>query len=443
MPRLRGSVFKRCQCRDGNGKRIKNCRKPHGSWAYTVDAGTDPANGKRRQTTRSGFKTKTVAEDALTAELTKLNAGTWTDDRRMTLGKWLDQWLEELVAAKKSVNTIKNYRGHVRDAWKPQLGHMLLRDLRRSHIERVLAELAAPVEGDRPAGNIGRRVEQRSRATIDGYRRTIRAALSAAQRRELIAVNPAVGRMDSIPLAVAIDDDDEPEVWQPEETARFLEHVFEDRLSALYELAAYAGLRRAELCGLRWSDIDPNGAGLRVRQTIVSVTRTQVTPAQAVCPVCDEIHVGRLFKAPKSRKGRRWVPLAAPAQDALARHRAAQQEERDFFGVDYQDHDLVFCRPDGIPLRPDRVTVEFEQHVAACGLPPCPLHDTRHGACSLMLAGGVPIEIVQMILGHSSPEVTRRVYAHLMRSQTAAQVEEAVKLLTHHRPLRKPAVSNP
>jgi integrase len=81
--------------------------------------------------------------------------------------------------------------------------------------------------------------------------------------------------------------------------------------------------------------------------------------------------------------------------------------------------------------------------VAACGLRPCPLHDTRHGACSLMLAGGVPIEIVQMILGHSSPEVTRRVYTHLMRSKTAAQVEEAAKLLTHLRPRRNTAVSNP
>ncbi|GAA3962839.1 tyrosine-type recombinase/integrase [Actinoplanes auranticolor] len=433
---MRGSVFKRCQCRDGNGKKVKNCRKPHGSWAFVVDAGTDPKTGKRRQIPRSGFKTKTEAEEALTAEMAKLDAGTWTDDRRMTLGKWLDTWLAELIAAKKSVNTVKNYRGHIRDAWRPLLGHMLLRDLRRSHIEGVLASLAEPVEGDRPAGNVGRRVTQRSPATIDGYRRTIRAALSAAQRRELIAINPAVGRMDSIPASDNIDDDDEPVVWQPEETARFLEHVFDDRLSALYELAAYAGLRRAELCGLRWSDIDTNGAGLRVRQTIVSVTRTQVTPEQAACPVCSEVHVGRLFKAPKSRKGRRWVPLAVPAQAALARHRETQREEREFFGIDYQEHDLVFCRPDGLPLRPDRVTVEFEKHVTACGLPMVRLHDTRHGACSLMLAGGVPIEIVQLILGHSSPEVTRRVYAHLMRTTTSAQVEKAVELLTRHRPSR-------
>jgi integrase len=87
----------------------------------------------------------------------------------------------------------------------------------------------------------------------------------------------------------------------------------------------------------------------------------------------------------------------------------------------------------GLPLRPGGVTAAFEAHVAACALPVIRLHDTRHGACSLLLAGGVPIEIVQMILGHSSPEVTRRVYAHLMRRAAAEQVETATELLTKHR----------
>lgn len=82
------------------------------------------------------------------------------------------------------------------------------------------------------------------------------------------------------------------------------------------------------------------------------------------------------------------------------------------------------------------MTVAFERHVTACGLPMARLHDTRHGACSLMLAGGVPIEIVQMILGHSSPEVTRRVYAHLMRKDAAEQVGKAADLVTRHRPRR-------
>ncbi len=239
--------------------------------------------------------------------------------------------------------------------------------------------------------------------------------------------------MDALPPRLSAEDEDAV-IWQPDETARFLDHVGGERLSALYELAAYAGLRRAELCGLRWSDLDDDGAGLTVRQTIVEVTRSQVTAEQIACPVCGQEHVGRLFKRPKSRAGRRWVPLAGPARDALERHRKKQEEEREWLGKDgYRDHGLVFCQPDGIPLRPGRVTEVFEEHLRACGLPVIRLHDTRHGACSLLLAGGVPIEIVQMILGHSSPDLTRKVYAHLMRKQAAAQVESATELLTKHR----------
>jgi integrase len=66
------------------------------------------------------------------------------------------------------------------------------------------------------------------------------------------------------------------------------------------------------------------------------------------------------------------------------------------------------------------------------------LHDTRHGACCLLLAGSVPIDVVQMILGHSSPEITRRVYAHMIRTVTAGQVEDAAELLTRHRAVSKP-----
>jgi integrase len=168
-----------------------------------------------------------------------------------------------------------------------------------------------------------------------------------------------------------------------------------------------------------------------VRQTIVEITRAQASAAERACPVCGVEHVGRLFKAPKSRAGRRWVPLATPAQKALARHRTEQQEEREFFGDDYSDHDLIFCEADGSPLRPGSVTVAFEAHVRACAIKVIRLHDTRHGACSLLLAGGVPMEGVQKILGHSSPAVTRKIYAHIMRKATAEQVE--AELLTKHR----------
>lgn len=378
---MRGSVFKRCQCRDDAGRRVKGCRKAHGSWAYTVDTGTDPNSGKRKQKVRSGYRTREEAEEARTKELAAINAGTWTDDRGITVTQWLDQWLSDLGkrvdAGRMGVKTLANYRGHIRDVWKPRLGRLRMRDLRRAHIERVLADLAAPITGDRPKGHVGRRVSQRTAYTVSNYRRTLRAALSAALRRGLITINPAEGRMDALPAKLSPEEDD-PVIWQPDETARFLDHVAGDRLSVLYELAAYAGMRRAELCGLRWSDLDDDGAGLTVRLTIVEVTRSQVTPEQIACPVCGAGHVGRLFKPPKSRAGRRWVPLAGPARDAFDRHRKAQQEEREWLGDGYRDHGLVFCAPDGIPLRPGGVTAAFEEHVKACGLPGIrPRHQAR------------------------------------------------------------------
>ena len=135
-----------------------------------------------------------------------------------------------------------------------------------------------------------------------------------------------------------------------------LNYVASDRLAALYELAAYAGLRRAELCGLRWRDIDSDGGGVQIEQTIVDLSRGQAGAVDIRCPSCGNEHRGRYFKAPKSDAGERWVPLAPPAQEALHVHRQAQLEEKAMFGPDNRDHDLVFCQVDGDPLRPDAVT---------------------------------------------------------------------------------------
>lgn len=386
--------------------------------------------------------------------LALLTAGVWVDDRNLTLGSWLQTWLTLQEQAGRSPKTLANYRGHVRDVWDPCLGHVLLRDLRRIDLEQVLVDLLTPSRDDGAAhrcrsavlvrspvspgsvgqGNVGRRVDRRARDTVEGYRRTIRAALSVAQRRGLIAVNPAQGRLDALPAASS----PAPNLlaWEPAQIALFLEHVDRsgDRLAALYEVAAYTGLRRGELCGLRWSDLDEDAGGLTVRHNLVEVARGSVPAVQRVCPICETEHTGLVVKDPKSRAGNRWVPLAQPARSALRQHRHAQDTDRR--QPSYREHDLMFCTPNGDPLRPGRVSARFAEHVRTSGLPMIRLHDLRHSACSLLLAGGVPIEVVQMILGHAHPATTRRIYAHLIRETTAAQVEQATDLLTRHRSAR-------
>ena len=239
------------------------------------------------------------------------------------------------------------------------------------HLLRNITHVPHP-EAPRPL-NFGR---------PDGYRRTVRAALAVAVRRELLPLNPALGRMDAIPDRRY---DDDLVIWEPDETARFLEYVRGDRLAALYEVAAFSGLRRAELCGLRWSDLTDDGAGARIRQTVVELTRSQAGPGDLVCPTCGAEHVGRLIKGPKSRAGRRWVPLAAPAREALRAHPRAQQGERGlWFRLPRPRLDLLSHR-----RRPDTA---FRRHEGV--QEPCPRlrsaddPTARHQARRLLTASG-------------------------------------------------------
>lgn len=196
---MRGSVRKRCQCRDAEGRQVKSCRKNHGSWSFTIDAGYEGATSKRRPLTRSGFRTRDEASEAMTKQLAALDAGNWTSDRGLSLAAWLEQWLDEFADRGRSPKTLALYRAHVVNFWQPRLGQMRLRDLRRDHVERALAELGLRQTLGRRPGNSGSYAEHRSPKTIDGYRRTLRAALAAARRRGLITANPAEGRMDAIP----------------------------------------------------------------------------------------------------------------------------------------------------------------------------------------------------------------------------------------------------
>jgi hypothetical protein len=169
---------------------------------------------------------------------------------------------EHVAARTRPAKTLALCRSSVQNVWKPQLGHLRLRNIRRQQVERCLRSLAQPQTSGRRSGNSGSYAERRSGSTIDGHRRTLRAALSAAVRRELIHYNPAEGRMDAIP-ARRPDDGDDLDIWQPAETVRFLRSVATDRLAALYEVAAYAGLRRAELCGCGRPTPSPTGPGRR------------------------------------------------------------------------------------------------------------------------------------------------------------------------------------
>ncbi len=187
-------------------------------------------------------------------------------------------------------------------------------------------------------------------------------------------------------------------VWTPAQLATFLDLHADHRHYALFHLIAVAGLRRGEALGLRWADVDLDQRLIRVQQQLL------------------EAHGHLHFGPPKTSSGLRTVPLDDVTVSVLGEHR--EQQDREAARADvmqlWSDTGLVFTRHNGLCLRPDRITREFQGVVKEAGLPTIRLHDLRHTSASLALAAGVPLKVVSARLGHSSLSITADLYTHVI-----------------------------
>jgi integrase len=154
-------------------------------------------------------------------------------------------------------------------------------------------------------------------------------------------------------------------------------------------------MRRGECLGLRWSDLDMNAGRVSISQTVIMVHH--------------DIEVG----SPKTARGRRTVGLDSGTVAALREHRKRQAAERLLMGAGFTDHGLVFCMPDGGPLRPERFSRTFSRQTAHAGLPAIRLHDLRHTWATLALSVGEHPKLVQERLGQANVSITLDVYSHV------------------------------
>lgn len=198
----------------------------------------------------------------------------------------------------------------------------------------------------------------------------------------------------------------------------FLEGTRSSRHWTAYLPLATTGMRRGEVLGLRWRDLDLDAARASIRQTVIAV---QHTP---------------MLGTPKTAKGRRTVTLDAGTVVALREHRKQQAAERLLMGAGWTDNDLVFCHIDGKMLHPERFTRGFSEAVRRLGLPPIRLHDLRHGWATLALQAGIHPKVVQERLGHANIGITLDTYSHVVAGLHEDAAEQVAALF------RSP-VSNP
>jgi integrase len=201
-----------------------------------------------------------------------------------------------------------------------------------------------------------------SAKTVHNIHRTLSRALDDAVEDRMIARNPAKGAHSAPESPVQ-------GTWDAAQLRRFLDHVQDDRLFALWRLAVTTGMRRGELVGLRWSD--------------VNFARRHLTVTQQRAKGHGTVHAGPT----KTRKSRRRVALDIETVEALRAHRKQQDAKRESWGAAYQVHGLVFCMENGQPLHPDSIT---KRRIAkALGLPWAKLHGLRHSYATLLLEAGV------------------------------------------------------
>jgi integrase len=313
---------------------------------------------------------------AKTAQGVPLAVKTWTVERYLTY------WLNDVAARRLRPTTIGGYEGIIRVHLIPGLGKKQLTHLSPQDVRRLLTV---------------KRQEGLSVRMVQYIHAVLRNALQNAVREELISRN--VAKL----VQVETPDYDVGKGLTIEQAQQLLLALRNTRWQPLYVLALLLGLRRGELLGLRWADVDLDAGVLHIRQNLVRAG--------------GELRI----QPPKTRRSRRTLPLPPQVTAALRRQQVTQAAERATAGSSWADNGLVFTTSLGTPMEPRNLTRHFYSVRERAGLPEVRFHDLRHTCLTLLLSLGTNPHVAQAIAGHSHVDVTMMIYAHTaMTEQTEA-----------------------
>jgi integrase len=359
---------------------------------WTVYWRADTADG-RKQHTKGGFRTKREAAEFLNETMVAIRGGVFSEPTKVSFGDYLtERWLPAQRMSLRP-STYASYRAAINLHVVPAVGHIPIQQLSPDPLDHLYAALVA--------GGL-------SAKTVRNVHVMIHKSLCDAVRKNLVPRNVADA---ADPPKLKRADRDEMKTWTPAQLRVFFAGVAHHRLAAAYLLAATTGMRRGEVLGVRWRDVDFNGRRLRVRQTILSV-EYKLT-----------------FGRPKTRRGERDIALDAETMRVLTAHWAAQRHEKQLLGVGYHDHGLVFAREDGTPVHPDYFSQTFDRTVKRLELPKIRLHDLRHTHATLGLAAGIPVKVMSDRLGHATTSFTQDIYMHAIPALEDAAADQIADLL--------------
>ncbi len=364
--------------RAANGEGSLYQRASDGRWVGAVLHGYDDTGRPLRKTVSA--KSRAEAVGKLRELQRNIDDGLPPPDDRLTVSALFDDWLEQVVPLRVTPATVANYKSVFNTHIKPTLGRKRLTRLQPDDVQRFIHSKLDEGLSSRTVRLLrGVLVQCLEHAVRQG--RVVRnvAALTDGPRQQ----SGGSGRSLSVEQAKAL-----------------LKTVKGDRLEALYVLMLATGMRPGEAFGLPWRFVDLKKGQVSIRQSLVR------QPGGVV------IGPGKT-----NRKGWRTIQLPGSVIAALLDHKDRQDKERVTAGDAWEEHGLVFCTSRGQPLDPDNHRRAFAELTQKAGIGRWHPHELRHSATSIMLAQGVPIEVVSKTLGHTSIRITADVYGHILDQQ--------------------------
>lgn len=357
-------------------------RRGKSSWRLKFDDGTDPVTGKRLTRYHTLHGTKAQAQADAAKIIASSVSGSYVDPSKETVAEFIDRWLRDWAEANTSNKTYQRYEQLLRKHVAPHVGKLQMQKLRPVDVQTVHAAAARAGLADRTRLHV---------------HRVLHRVLKHAAQWGVIHQN--VASLVDAPTVKS----KEIEILTPAELKAVLATL---RGKSIYPLAITAlgtGMRRSELLALRWQDVDLDGAVLRVERSLEQTKRA-----------------GLVFKAPKTRHGRRSITLPSSVVAELRSHWKAQQEMRLMLGIGKAPPEaLVFSSPDGSTRTPNAITKEWSTLMANAKAK-ATLHSLRHTHASTLIASGLDVLTISRRLGHGSPAITLSVYGHLFKTDDRA-----------------------
>ncbi len=361
-------------------------KRKDGRWEGRYTAGTNPENGKQIFKNVLG-KTQAEVKEKLKKALADSQRLDLAKQGKYTIGTWMDAWFENVAKIKVRPSSHQTYRGYIDNHIKPNIGNIPLEKLTTMELQKLYRKLLTSGRVERIEAE--KQPKGLSAKTVRNINQVISSAMDLAVAQKIILENPT--KACSLPRV----EHKEMQTISAEQLQAFLEEAKRSGVYEMYYIELSTGLRRGELLGLKWEDIDMQQGIIRVRRQVSRID-------------------GKIVEAPlKTKNSYRAVTISPHAIEVLKQQKAKTNDQ------------YVFPSPNGGPISPDSVNNMLKRVLQRAGIPKVRFHDLRHTFATLALQNGVDIKTVSGMLGHFSAGFTLDTYAYVT---TAAQKEAALTM---------------